>query len=139
MPTTGHFSGTLLNIIVNGEIVGCQRDSSLEEQFETIDATCKDDGGARKSLPGQLSWSATMDAVTVYDAENGITQLRAIMRAKQLCSVSFTTGIPGDPIQTGQAYITGLTENAPMNDVATYSITFTGDGLLSQNTVPIPG
>jgi predicted secreted protein len=120
-------------------LIGCQRDSSLESQFETIDATCKDNDGAKATLPGQLSWSVSMDAVQVFDATKGVKQLMTSHLAKQSVYVAWTTGIEADPIFTGNAYITQLTQNGPLNDTATYSVTFTGDGPMTQSVVAAGG
>ena len=139
MATTGHFSGTKINVYMNSALIGCQRDSSLSSTFETIDATCKDDDGAKKALPGQLSWEVSMDAVQVFDDVNGVSAIMTAHLSKSRVLVAFTTGLEGDPLYTGYAYITSCEQSAPLNDVAVYSVTFSGDGPLSKNTVAAGG
>jgi predicted secreted protein len=139
MATTGHFSGTKIFVLVNGELVGCQKDSDLDISFDQIDATCKDNDGAKKTLPGQVSWSINMDAVQVYNDANGFQSLVAASLNKNSVAVMWSTGAEGDPVYSGNAYITKLNAKAPLNDVATYSVTFSGDGPLSSAIVGAGG
>ena len=50
-------------IKIGSQVVGGQRNASLELSAESIDATCKTTGGWSKKLPGIKTWSSSCDGI----------------------------------------------------------------------------
>jgi hypothetical protein len=136
MPTNGVFVGTKVVPIIDGEPVGCSTDLSLELSSEVIDATCKDNEGARQVLPGQNNWTCNFSALTVYNTDQGVEELVAKWLAKDTVSVSISTGVTGDPLYTGDGYISSLSMSFPLNEVASYDCTIEGTTPLNVAVVP---
>ena len=114
-----------------------------------IEVTDKGSNG-REHLLDFADWTLSAECQVRYDGTmpaNGFirnaSNLQALFNAKTLVAVAWTTGAqtdgtPGttDPVVFGMAYITEYSENAGLNDVATLSLTFTGEGQVYFGTVP---
>mgnify|MGYP003108945112 CR=1 FL=1 len=98
----------------------------------------------REHLLDFLDWSVTVEAQVRYDGTmpaNGTIRnadaMQALFAAGTRVAVAWTTGAQtdspaaSDPVVFGYAYITEYSESAGLNDVATVSMTFTGDGLVT--------
>ena len=133
MPTTGPLRANLLRLFVGAAEIGCTRDASFSIARETIDATCKDNHGAKESLPARYSWNVSIGGIFKYNAGYGIKDLRAaILDTTAAVTLKWTTEVSGDEYLQGSAQITSLEETANYNDVATWSATFEGSGLLTK-------
>ncbi|WP_020007408.1 phage major tail protein, TP901-1 family [Salinicoccus albus] len=126
MPQTG------VNVLISVEtsdgekqVIGGQRSATLNREMETIDATHKQLAGWAYSLAGQGSWSIETDGVVLED-DSSLRILNDKFENKEALVVDFT--IPGVDTYTGDAILTTYPIEAPMDDVLTYSMTFTGQG-----------
>lgn len=135
MATTGVFNGNILGIYVGGTLILCATSESFELTNAEIDATCKDNSGARQVLMGQQSWSMSFEGLTKYDAAYGIEDLRTLALNKTSATFRWSTEVTGDTYMEGTGYISSFSENAGVNEVATYSISITGTGSISSGTV----
>lgn len=109
-----------------------------------IDVSDKGSNG-REHLLDFVDWSVTVEAQVRYDGTmpaNGTIRnadaMQSLFAAGTRVAVAWTTGaetagppVTADPVVFGYAYITEYSESAGLNDVATVSITFTGDGLVT--------
>jgi len=126
----------------NFEIVAYSTSGSLELSRETIDATTKDNDGAKTIILGGQGWSMSCDGVVSYIAENqsgtvvGDVQttidLFDLWYNKTEVTLAWTTAVKdatdSDYMYKGKAYLSSYSESAGVNDVATYSCTFESNG-----------
>ena len=142
MATTGLVNGTLIAIYkdVAGTLtkVANATSSDFELTRDTIDATNKDGGAYKEFLIGLAGW--TMNAEGLFEEDAGV----ATISAKDLLTdiiagapitVVMTSNESGDLKVTGSAIITSFAWNAPVNDVATFSVALQGTGALTVGTI----
>ena len=115
-------------IKVGSQVVGGQRNASLEMSAETIDTTVKTTGGWAAKIPGMKSWTSSCDGVYFLD-DAGL-------------SAAQTAFMNGTPVQlefskeeglaySGQAVITSMGVEAGQEDIVSYTISFEGTGALT--------
>ena len=115
-------------IKVGSQVVGGQRNASLEMSAETIDTTVKTTGGWAAKIPGMKSWTSSCDGVYFLD-DAGL-------------SAAQTAFMNGTPVQlefskeeglaySGQAVITSMAVEAGQEDIVSYTIAFEGTGALT--------
>ena len=115
-------------IKVGSQVVGGQRNASLEMSAETIDTTVKTTGGWAAKIPGMKSWTSSCDGVYFLD-DAGL-------------SAAQTAFMNGTPVQlefskeeglaySGQAVITSMAVEAGQEDIVSYTISFEGTGALT--------
>lgn len=97
---------------------------SLDWTFETHETTGFDSSGHKAFIPGLDSWSGSFEGY-----KNGApltigTEVALVLEETQTASQKFN----------GQAIITGLSVNAAVDGVVTYSYTFQGTGALTLAT-----
>ena len=134
MATTGNINGTNILIYVNGTAIGCATSGSISMNTSTIDVTCKDSSGWTEILAGLRDWSLDGEGLTQFDATYGFNDLVSVWKNRTKVTVRFSTNVTGDEYFEGQAYLTALSEDAPNEDVTTYSYTFSGTGELNTPT-----
>lgn len=108
-----------------------------------IDVSDKGSKG-REHLLDFVDWSVTVEAQVRYDGTmpaNGTIRnadaMQTLFANGTRFAVAWTTGkqtdspAASDPVFFGYVYLTEYSESAALNDVATISMTFTGDGQLT--------
>lgn len=154
MATAGKIRSNALNIYVNTlqgadtfddtvaddtwEIVASSTSGTFSGELETIDATSKDDDGARAILVSAISWSMSVEGLVQYD--DGTNKVRSaelftIWKNKTKIRVAWSTGVDGDTIYWGDGFITSYEESAGLNEVATFSVSIEGDGDINTLTI----
>lgn len=124
-------NGNDIGLYVEGQLIGCLTSSSFESQNEEIDVTCKDNGGARQTLPGGNQSSMPFDGFFNPASTYGLEDLVAVHYNKTRVWVKQQY----DTLTiTGYAYLNTLNWSAPLNAGSTFSGTFTVDGLWSYST-----
>lgn len=139
MPTTGTVLGKnmLVSIGQPGVVISCQGDATLSVERSTNEAVCKDSGAWAQAIPGRASWTLEVsNALFAFDATYGYNQLYTAFANTTLVKVTFTTGVSGDKRFVGDAYVTNLSVNAPIDGATTYNITLSGYGSLTYENVP---
>ncbi len=132
MATTGTVKGGLMKIYIGSTAVTCQTSISLNLTTEMRDTTCFDSDIWGGKLPATNSWTADGEANLAFDATYGWTALFTAWRAQTGVSFFLKTGVSGDPIYYGNAYISSLgMSGAGNNENLTFSYTFEGDGAIS--------
>ena len=112
-------------------VIGGQRGATLSLTAEQIDASNKQSGAWKTSVPGMMSWSIDADAVMLTDASGlsidaGRSKLLTVFANRELVHVRYVRK-DGSKFQ-GYAAITDLSEESPHDGVATYKITLAGAG-----------
>ena len=135
---SGTFSGGTYGDVTSAEndtweIVACATSGTFSGSMEVIDATTKDNDGEREILTSSLSWTMTADGLIEYGLSSSVrsaADLFTLWKAKTKVKVAWTTGLDGDLMYWGKAYITSYEETAGLNEVASFSVNFEGDGTI---------
>ena len=115
-------------IKVGSQVVGGQRNASLEMSAETIDTTVKTTGGWAAKIPGMKSWTSSCDGVYFLDDAGLSAAQTAFMSGTPVQLVfSNTDGLA----YSGQAVITSMSVEAGQEDIVSYTISFEGTGALT--------
>lgn len=120
------------------QLVAAATSGSFSGSRDVIDATTKDNDGRREILIAGSSWSMSADGLIQYDLKatvNGNIELFDLWRNATKVRLAWTTGQDGDYVYYGDAYITSLEESAGLNEVATFSVSFEGDGDITKALV----
>ena len=136
MATTGKFNGTLLNVYLDNVMIGCATSSELSVNVDLADATCKDDGGWADHIHGLRDWSVSTDGLVAYDGTNNIGDFYTLLNGRTSVTLKFTTNVTGDLVFSGSASVASISVSAEMEAAVTYSVEFTGKGVLTKGTVP---
>ena len=115
-------------IKVGSQVVGGQRNASLEMSAETIDTTVKTTGGWASKIPGMKSWTSSCDGVYFLDDAGLEAAQTAFINGTAVQLVfSNSEGLA----YSGQAVITSMSVEAGQEDVVSYTISFEGTGALT--------
>ena len=135
MATTGKFKANLMGVYSGTDLIAGSTSSSFSGSNATIDATSKENDGAKQILLGQQDWSINHDGHLEFDAAYGYVDLIAAWKAKTTLTLKFSTEVSGDTFLTGDALITSLDISAEVNGVTSYSVSFEGTGPVTVGTV----
>ena len=115
-------------IKVGSQVVGGQRNASLEMSAETIDTTVKSTGGWAAKIPGIKSWTSSCDGVYFLDDAGLEAAQAAFMNGTEVkLDFSNSAGLA----YSGQAVITSMSVEAGQEDIVSYTISFEGTGALT--------
>jgi TP901-1 family phage major tail protein len=124
-------NGTDIGIYVGGtKIAGCTSHST-STSHSLRDATSKDSGGWSESLEGLREWSGEGEGFFAHDATYGYDELFALMQSRGVVTIRFSNETSGDEYHEGQAFLTELSADAPVEDSTTFSFSFQGTGALN--------
>ena len=107
----------------------CQTNLTITLNDAMIDATCKQSGGYQVNLPGLRDFSFTADALVNFDegaTDLGITTLFAAYDARTPINILISNPVIPAGYFVGLTYIDSIEVNAPMEDVVSYTVSFTG-------------
>ena len=114
------------------EAVAHSTSCSLSVNVDLRDSTTKSSGGWQENLGGLKSWEMSGDAFVDIAGPTGadVEQLFTVLEART--AVACTFGLSG-MLYTGNAIITSISIDAGVEENATYSISLTGTGTLTQS------
>ena len=107
----------------------CQTNVTITLNDAMIDATCKQSGGYSVSIPGLRDFAFTADALVNFDeggSDLGITTLFAAYDAKTPINILISNPVIPQGYYIGLTYIDSIEVNAPMEDITSYTVSFTG-------------
>jgi predicted secreted protein len=107
----------------------CQTNVTITLNDAMIDATCKQSGGYSVSIPGLRDFAFTADALVDFNeggSDLGITTLFAAYDARTPINILISNPVLATAYYTGLAYIESIEVNAPMEDITSYTVSFTG-------------
>ena len=113
---------------VGSQVVGGQRNASLEMSAETIDTTVKTTGGWASKIPGIKSWTSSCDGIYFLD-DAGLEAAQTAFMNGTSVQLDFSKG--EDLVYSGQAVITSMSVEAGQEDIVSYTISFEGTGALT--------
>lgn len=109
------------------QVLAGQRDATLNRSAETIDATSKDSDGWKENEIGLKEWSVDAGGLLIEsDVSYGILEEKFMNDEKVTVVVTLASGTE----YKGQAIITDFPVELPYEDLVTYTVSFTGDGVL---------
>lgn len=109
--------------------VAAQRGATLNRSAETLDITSKDSDGWKENLAGLKEWSIDADGLLV-ESDDAFKKLETAFMDSEKIKIQLQTA-SGNKYE-GDAIITDFPIEAPYDDVATYSLSFTGAGKLAK-------
>jgi predicted secreted protein len=107
----------------------CQTNVTITLNDAMIDATCKQSAGYSVSLPGLRDFAFTADALVDFDEDVndiGITTLFNAFNTRTPINILISNPVIPVGYYTGLTYIDSIEVNAPMEDVVSYTVSFTG-------------
>ena len=119
--------GNDIMVSLGGEIIGGQKDCSLNRESTTADVTTKESGMWSEEEITGLSWSVDLSGFVTTDYEK-IDKLQEAWRNAEQVDVKY--GKPGR-YEQGKAIITSLSTNSAAKDKTTYSLSLKGYGPLT--------
>ena len=119
--------GNDIMVSLGGEVIGGQKDCSLNRESATADVTTKESGMWSEEEITGLSWSVDLGGFVTTDYEK-IDKLQRAWRNAEQVDVKY--GKPGR-YEQGKAIITSLSTNSAAKDKTTYSVSLKGYGPLS--------
>ena len=109
--------------------MGGQRSGDVSRKSDAIDASSKDSGGWKVTIPGMKEWSIDLETLLMPNEES-LTLLEKAFLNDEKVHLKFE--YPDKSYMTGYASITELSLSTPHDDVATYKGTLNGAGPLSE-------
>lgn len=110
-------NGTDILVLIEGHVVGSQRDASFDEKTESIDASSKL-SRAKRVLPGRYSGTVSLEALYI-PSDAAYQDLIAAMRNGTFVTVRRQEY--GSAVEEAEAIVTGLKTGAPDQDVSIVS------------------
>lgn len=122
---------------LEGEMITCSRELSFDTSRSDIDATCKEDDGAKKSIPGQIEWSVTTTFIVKNGTEDNTQTVVNAYLNKTLLEGKVTSDNSGDYEWAGDAYIMGIGQTFEMNDITLMTLNVVGVGEPTYTEIPV--
>lgn len=123
----------ILYLVVGGSDcpIACLTDNSFSEDVEMLDTTTTDNAGWKTSKPTNQSYTISFSGLQTFTTQTtptaySLDTLRVLKRART--RVEWKIMVDGVFEQTGEGYITDLTESAPVGDLLTFDGTIVGYG-----------
>ena len=132
---TSRFNATALVLSVNGSPVAHSTSATLNINQDLLDATTKDSGRFKEQIRGVRDWSLDIEGLIDYTASFGVDELADLIISGVTAEIAFTTDTSGDTKYTGTVDLSGLSQDAPAEGLATFSGTLVGTGVLTKATV----
>tara|TARA_R110002124_G_C8805405_1_gene502760 strand:- start:258 stop:713 length:456 start_codon:yes stop_codon:yes gene_type:complete len=145
----GQLNGTELGVYIGSDLVAYSTNATININHATRSTSSKESGGWEESMEGMRSWDVSCDALYAWltPASGAIsnTTLSDMFTAYISTRTSFTltfgnTRTDGDgwTKYSGDAWMTSASISAPNEDTATFTVSFTGSGVLTQTIDIIP-
>lgn len=114
-------NGNAVLVFVNDVAIGCLTGCSMSVDLDEVITTCKDNDGAKTSLPGGVNWGIDFDGNFDTSATVGLSQLLDIVLGKTLISVRFGLDTSGGLYLTGSAYLSSVKWEGPLNAASKFT------------------
>lgn len=123
-------------------LVAYAQSGTLNVNHSTRDISNKESNGWAENMEGQRNWDISVDGAYAWTVPagtaitNGADDLLnsyILTRASFVIRFGNTGGATGDIYYEGTCWLTSFSVSAPNEDTATYSLSFTGTGELTQN------
>ena len=119
-------NGNTLLLYVGAQAIGCTTSTTFSSQNESIDVTCKDNSGAKQTLPGGNSATVSFEMFFDADATFGLSDILPYHQDGTL--INFHFGDNENLTIHGEGYLNQLEISAPLNGGVTASGTIDVSG-----------
>ena len=115
-------------IKIGDQVIGGQRNATIEMSAETIDTTTKSSGGWTTKIAGLKSWTCSADGIFfIDDAGRKACETAFLNGGTVQVELSNETGL----YYAGNVLISSMSVEAGQDDVVSYSVSFEGTGELT--------
>jgi len=128
-------NGTNLLVYYDGLPIGHTTDCELTIDRDNPDASTEGSAGWTEHIGGAGSWSMSCNGLVDWTTTSGADELAAKIIARASLTLKFSTEVSGDTYFTGTGSISSYSISAPKEAPVSYSVSFTGNGALTQTTV----
>jgi len=138
----GQLNGTDLGVYVGGTLVAYSTSATININHSPRTTTNKESNGFEEVMEGLRSWDVSVDALYAWLDPSGSAISNETLseiftgfihtRASFTLTFGVTSSTTGDTKYTGTAWVTSASLTAPMEDTATFSVSFQGSGALTQ-------
>tara|TARA_R100001163_G_scaffold9940_2_gene9457 strand:+ start:165 stop:602 length:438 start_codon:yes stop_codon:yes gene_type:complete len=137
----GSINGTNLGVYIGGTLIGFATSATINVNQSLRSTSSKASGGWEENMEGIRNFDVSTDALYLYTNADGsaVSEFTADELYNHIHNrTSFTlkfgsgTSASGDINYEGTAFVTSISISAPMEDTATYSVSFQGSGSLTQ-------
>lgn len=131
---------TFFVLYIDGKMVGCANDVTLNISRATDEVSCIDSGVYNQYEPGAIDWtvdlSGTSRLYTAPDAATnvGYVDLTDTMLAGTQVVIVAGSRTAGDPVYTGSGFLTSVSQTGGARAVGSYSVSIQGTGPLTKTT-----
>tara|TARA_Y100001973_G_scaffold106706_1_gene186711 strand:- start:2812 stop:3264 length:453 start_codon:yes stop_codon:yes gene_type:complete len=145
----GQLNGTELGVYVGGTLIAYSTSATLNINHSTRATSSKESSGWEENMEGFRNWDVSCDSLYAWldPAGSAISNktlsdmFTAYIDTRASFTLTFgntsTTGI-GWTKYVGTAWMTSASISAPMEDTATFSVSFQGSGALTQTIDTTP-
>mgnify|MGYP003646265355 FL=1 len=145
----GQLNGTELGVYIGGTLIAYSTSATINMNHSTRSTSSKESGGWEDNMEGMRNWDVSCDALYAWldPAGSAISNstlsdmFTAYIATRASFTLTFgstsTTGI-GFTKYTGDAWMTSASISAPLEDTATFSVSFQGSGALTQTIDTTP-
>lgn len=122
---------------VTYEVIGKMTSASLSVSMATRDTSTKDSSGWMEVLEGQKSWTLSGEGLVVYNNSGKATpdDIFTFVSDRTKVYVKFGSETTDEKVYSGQGYFTEFSNDAGVEDNATFSFSLQGTGTLTQAAV----
>lgn len=115
-------------ITAGGTAVGVLRDASVQLTLGLVEAAAEDAYGARRVVPGAVSWSASGSTFLPTGGDAGQTALLTALTGRTTVTVAVT--FEDAVTETGSARVTGWAAEGSVGEALTGTFNLQGTGAL---------
>ena len=126
----GIYNGTLQVLSIGGENLAQLTNVTMSMKQDLFETTSKESNGWKEVMPGlkDITYSAEGLADFTETLKYNLSELFTLYTSRTSVQIVWTNGVTGDKKVTQTAFISSMEVSAPMEDVTTYSVEFTGTG-----------
>ena len=120
------------------DTIGFCTSANVSWSMDVRDITTKDDGGRRKIGSGKSSWSISCEGLVTYSTTTDVDKpndIYTLADGKTSVFVKIGSATTGEYMYSGDSLITQYSQEAGVEDNNTFSVTFEGNGTLTQAAV----
>ena len=126
------YNGTAQILKLGGTVLAELTNVTMSMNQDLFDTTSKESGGWKDVLPGLRDVTYSAEGLADFASDNkDLADLFTLYNTRASVVVLWTNNIPGSKSVQQTAYISSLEVAAPMEDVTTYSVEFTGTGAIT--------
>lgn len=126
-------NGTTLFVLVGEQKIAKSKAYELSVEMEQLDSVSNANGMFTDHISKIGSWSLSTDVLTIYDGYS-YGDLYNLLTTKQRVWISIGSEV--STIFLGLAMVQSLSQSGQMENVVTFSVSFTGVGELYQADLP---